>query len=118
LHFADIKNYPNLSGADLEYRAKLAEIMFCTDGFIYDALEQFVINASAADRAFSHAYANHCLIRNLSRILFDSEYVDDLARWGNIPYRRLNDAAKQLYGESREKLAKDTDVSEVIFSLM
>jgi hypothetical protein len=41
-------------------------------------------------------------------------YVDEPTRWGGIPCQSLNDAARKLYGESLEKLAKSTEVSEVI----
>ncbi|MFT4975360.1 MAG: hypothetical protein ACI8S6_001247 [Myxococcota bacterium] len=114
LHFADLTDYPDLSSADLEYRAKLAEMMMLTDAHIYDALDQFVVNASDNDRAFSHPYANYHLVQDLSRIVFDSDYVGDMARWRSVPYTQLNAAAAQLYEQSREQLQRDPLVSEIL----
>ncbi len=114
LHFADILQYPNLEGADLEYRSKLVELMYSTEGRICTLLENFTLNSSGKDRAFSHAYANHHLLQTLSRTFFDSEYNGDAEQWKSIPCERINAAAKELYEASREHLAKDPEVREVI----
>jgi hypothetical protein len=42
IHFTDLNEYPQLSSADLEYRAKLIELMYCTQETIYDRVTQFV----------------------------------------------------------------------------
>ena len=44
LHFTDLNNYPNLSAADLEYRSKVIELMYCTEDTIYDEIEIVISN--------------------------------------------------------------------------
>jgi hypothetical protein len=115
-HYADLKKFPNLTGADLEYRSKLVELMYCTDAIRYALLKKFVLNASGEDRAFSHAYANRNLIQNLSQILFDEPYVEDLDSWDSISFKRVNAAAKALFEENCEQLEQDPLVSELIMT--
>ncbi len=40
LHFTDMNDYPNLSSADLEYRSKVIELIYCTEKTIYDKMIQ------------------------------------------------------------------------------
>ena len=42
IHFVDLKNYPNLQPADLEYRAKLVELIYCTEKTIYKRIDEFM----------------------------------------------------------------------------
>ena len=61
LHFTDLNDYPNLSSADLEYRAKLIELMYCTEKTIHTLIADFLIGASSKERTHSHPYANYIL---------------------------------------------------------
>ncbi|MDF1839771.1 MAG: hypothetical protein P1V35_18040, partial [Planctomycetota bacterium] len=114
LHYADINKYPNLSSADLEYRSKLIELMYSTDGHIYTTLESFAINAYSEDRSYGHSFANHVLISQLSKSLFDQDFVKEKQLWKTIPPERINAAAKKLYEASRATLAADPMVAEII----
>ncbi len=114
IHFTDLNDYPNLSPADLEYRAKVIELMYCTKATIYDQINEFIIEANKQDRNNSHPYASYVLIKNLSKLLFNSKFKSDINDWEKIPVEKINKAAKSLYEKSEEILRKDKNLSEII----
>ena len=114
LHFTDLNNYTNLSSADLEYRSKVIELMYCTEGTIYDRISEFVSGAEKADRKNSHPYANYLLIENLSKLLFKSKFNSDINQWKKISVDKINNAAKSLYESSDNILLKDNSLKEII----
>jgi hypothetical protein len=114
LHFTDLNNYPNLSAADLEYRSKVIELMYCTEATIYDTIGLFMSGANKVDRTNSHPYANYVLIQNLSKMLFNSDYESDYANWKKIPAKKINDAATQLFIKSEATLDQDKKTAEII----
>jgi len=114
LHFTDFNEYPNLTAADLEYRAKIIELMYCTKKTIYERIVQFLNGANSSDRNHAHAYANFILIKNLSQILFNSEYESDYDNWEKLSPEEINKAADSLYRISEEKLQNDNNLTEII----
>lgn len=114
LHFKDLNDYPNLSLADLEYRSKLIELMYLTEKSMYSKLLEFIDGASNEDRDYTHAYANHVLLQNLSKIIFNSEFEDDAEKWKTIKVETINKAAEQLFNSSNAKLAENKESREVI----
>lgn len=114
IHFTDLNNYPNLSSADLEYRSKVIELMYSTEGTIYDNIGFFIHGANDTDRNNSHPYANYVLIKNLSKMLFNSKYESDYAKWKKVSVKKINDAATKLYEMSEDALKKNNNSSEVI----
>jgi hypothetical protein len=114
LHFTDLNEYPNLSSADLEYRAKAIELMYCTEKSIYSEIAEFIHGADSSDRSHSHLYANYILIKKLSKLLFTSEYESDLNKWRQLSVEEINRAASELYHDSENILQKDKDVAEII----
>lgn len=93
-HFADYKRFPQLQSPDLEYRAKLVELSYA-DSSLYDLLDFFQRN-STYDPANGHAYANFCVIRDLSRVLFDKDREADLDAWERMPKSVVHRAATDL----------------------
>ncbi len=114
LHFTDLNEYPNLSSTDLEYRSKVIELMYCTEETVYDRIVEFIIGANNTDRSHSHPYANYILIKNLSELLFNSEYESDINKWKELSVEKINSAATSLYEISEDTLLKDSSLSEVI----
>jgi predicted CopG family antitoxin len=114
LHFTDLNNYPNLSAADLEYRSKVIELMYCTEGTIYDRISEFVSGANKADRKNSHPYANYILIQNLSKLIFNSDFNSDSNQWKKVSVDKINKAASSLYESSENILQKDNSLNEII----
>ncbi|MEO8590335.1 MAG: hypothetical protein ABI432_13255 [Flavobacteriales bacterium] len=93
-HFADYKRFPKLQSADLEYRAKLVELSAAKE--IMYGLIKFFLQNSAYDPANPHAYANFCVIRDLSRSLFGKEREEDIAAWKKLPIEDIHRASTAL----------------------
>lgn len=114
LHFTDLNEYPNLSSADLEYRSKVIELMYCTEETIYDRIAEFIRDANHSNRSHAHPYANYILIENLSKLIFNSEFKSDINQWKKISFGKINNSASSLYKKSEEVLQKDNSLVEVI----
>ena len=114
LHFTDLNKYPNLSATDLEYRSKVIELMYCTEGTIYDRISVFVSGANKADRKNSHPYANFILIQNLSKLIFNSNFNSAINQWKKVSVDKINKAASSLYESSENILRKDNSLNEII----
>lgn len=114
LHFTDLNNYPNLSSTDLEYRSKVIELMYCTEGTIYDRISEFISGSNKADRENSHPYANYVLIQKLSKMIFNSEFNSDINQWKKVSVEKINKAASLLYESSEKILQKDNSMKEII----
>ncbi len=93
-HFADNARYPKLQQPDLEYRAKLAELS--KTKMLKDTLiKRFIVNA-LDDPTQAHSFADRCVIRDLSRKLFQQDCVNDPTLWQRIKPEALNAAAREL----------------------
>jgi hypothetical protein len=114
LHFTDLNNYPNLSAADLEYRSKVIELMYCTEETIYDEIGRFINGAKKAKRDNSHPYANYILIQNMSILIFNSDFNSDINQWKKVSVDKINKAASSLYESSENILRKKYDSKEII----
>jgi len=114
LHFTDLNEYPNLSSADLEYRAKVIELMYCTEETVYDRIAQFINGANNSNRSHSHPYANYILIKNLSKLIFNSEFNSEINQWKKVSVDRINKAASSMYESSENILKKENGLNEVI----
>lgn len=114
LHFVDLNNYPNLSSADLEYRSKVIELMYCTKETIYDRISEFVSGANKSDTENSHPYANYILIQNLSKLIFNSDFNSDINQWKKVSVDKINKAASSLYETSENILRKDNSLNKII----
>ena len=114
LHHLDLNRYPNLGSADLEYRAKLIEMMYCTDKTIYNLIANWLNTASAEDRSYSHPFANYCIIRDFSRILFQTEYHNDYNAWLDQDVEVLNKTARMLFEDSQKELSQNPGASKIL----
>lgn len=100
-HAVDMRSHPHMESVDLEYRAKLVELMYWPNdkqimAFLKEADDRIPSNA--------HAMASHRIISDLSKLIFNLEYLEDSKLWGN----RLGDVqegARVLYEQAR--LQKD-----------
>ncbi len=93
-HFLDKQIWSELSDADLEYRSKLTELSL-TRKSTYELIEFFMNNSNQAS-VNGHQVANHFLIENLSKKLFDNRLISDLNKWKKIKSRKINKAAAEL----------------------
>jgi hypothetical protein len=92
-HFKDLNDFPKLSQSDLEYRAKLAEL-------VSSARPNLRANKFAAqcdiNRSSPHAFASYCLMRDLSIELGLNAKPQNTKAWQSVPIRKLKEAAELL----------------------
>lgn len=65
-HVRDLARDPNMSSEDLEYRAKLVELIYTGER---NLLEQFAREADCADRSNGHVSASDRIIKGFARRL-------------------------------------------------
>jgi hypothetical protein len=112
-HFADYTAFPQLESADLEYRAKLVELCLYKES-IYDKIQFFLNEADHTTNKNSHPFADYCLIRDLSLLLFKVDFEKNMAKWKSLPYQQINDAAKQLLKQNTAELKSRPGVKNYI----
>ena len=103
-HFADYKLFPKLTGADLEYRAKLVELSAAKVN-LYSLIKFFSMN-SIYDKQNPHGFANFCVIRDLTKQLFGTEMETDIEKWKTISTDNINNAAAILLKQNTNNLKK------------
>lgn len=106
-HFEDYKIFPNLSGYDLEYRAKLTELSLAQET-IFPLIEDFISSANYDDDN-QHPVANYVVIKKLSKKLFNSEFEDDIEKWKALDIAVINETAYTLLIENTEELHNEGD---------
>ena len=112
-HFSDYKLFPHLQSADLEYRAKLTELSMLNDK-LYETLSFFLSNAHEGSEN-GHSFANYCVIRDLSRLLFNSDFEADLEKWKGVGVQKINEASYAVLEENTKKLKeKGMDVTTLL----
>lgn len=77
-HQADLERYGDIHAKDLEYRAKLVELIYYPDLSIFEGLLR---EADGENKENAHCYASYAIIRELSRKVFAKEYVEDFQLW-------------------------------------
>jgi hypothetical protein len=93
-HFADYKLFPKLQSADLEYRAKLTELSMAKET-LFKTIESFIQNANY-DSENGHSIAAFCVIRDLSKSLFQVDFEPDIAKWQALSINKINASASEL----------------------
>ena len=77
-HNIDTENKKySMSASLLEYRAKLAELVYYPN---LERFESFLLHAKN-DKNLSHPQAQFWVISDLSRKVFDQDYVNDIKQW-------------------------------------
>jgi len=98
-HVADHRAHPGLSSAELEYRAKLVELI----GFdrVDDRLRFFLADA-ADDPEQPHPYAAHLIVNRLAVRILDRS--PDAVDWDAVPYPEIQGHAESLLDEDTARL--------------
>lgn len=65
-------------GIKLEYRAKLAELIYYPNLKLFHS---FMHEANNENKNNSHSYASYLIVSNLSKEIFNEEYVSSWSRW-------------------------------------
>ncbi|MEP6713581.1 MAG: hypothetical protein ABJA37_14240 [Ferruginibacter sp.] len=112
-HFADYKLFPKLKSADLEYRAKLTELSL-EKKTLYETVNFFIDNANY-NSDNGHSVANYCVIRDLSRSIFKTEFEKGKGKWSKIDSKKINRVAyKILQSNTKALKLKGNDVENYI----
>ena len=96
-HSCDKRLFPNITSTELEYRAKLVELIYWEDEKI---IKMIHLEAENTDEKNTHSIASHRIISDLSRKLFNTNFVEDL----NMFINKLD----EVRIASRELLIEDT----------
>ncbi|MEO7049463.1 MAG: hypothetical protein ABI091_29435 [Ferruginibacter sp.] len=93
-HFADMKLFPNISGVNLEYRAKLTELSLAKKTLF--KLIMFFINNANENSVNEHSAADYRVISDLSKVLFKEEFERDISKWEHISVKKINKKAYSI----------------------
>lgn len=100
-HFADKSDYPGLCDADLEYRAKLVEMIYFTD-MKYRFVD--VVREANPTKTDPHRYASHRILQEISAHIFGKSYLKDETLWAGVPYEKIQAEAARLLREHTHHL--------------
>ncbi len=100
-HLSDFQKFPSLTPVNLEYRAKLVELIYLSS--LEDRFLWFLQDAND-DPDAPHPQAAHRIIADLSRRLFNVEYVSEEEKWRGIKYEQIQDMARLLLSENSKAL--------------
>lgn len=96
--------FPNITSIELEYRAKLVELIYWDDEKIVMSIHR---DAETSDEKNAHAVASHRIICDLSRLVFNSDYEADILLFSrNLDNIRV--AAKELLQNDTKRLNDKT----------
>ncbi len=101
-HLADFRNFPALSSADLEYRAKLTELAFSSKTTT-QLLDDFT-RKSAMNPEAPHAYANYRVTRDVYRKIENAPMPDSADPWAQINTAKVSRAAWSLLETDTQRL--------------
>ncbi|MGG0717479.1 hypothetical protein ABE096_07735 [Robertmurraya massiliosenegalensis] len=99
-HLYDYMHFPNLQPKELEYRAKLVELIYSKE---HTLLKKFLTQAKD-DPNFPHPYASYQIIKNLSSILFAKNVESDYNAWFTIDYNDISKAAYELFVQNTREM--------------
>ena len=112
-HFYDYKLFPKLTQPDLEYRAKLAELSYANET-LYKLINSFIKYAEH-NRQYAHSYAYYCVVRDLSKAIFGTDFEIDTEKWKSIDKDLINKTSKVILLKNTEILKeKGRDIKEYI----
>ncbi|MGZ3775325.1 MAG: hypothetical protein ACXVCY_09265 [Pseudobdellovibrionaceae bacterium] len=98
-HFSDYNRFPKLESVDLEYRAKLTEIVLAKS-ISKDLLKKFIKEADSSQIS-PHASASYHLIQELSKNLNTTLSLENTEKWDE---NAIRDQAKTLLADHSKKL--------------
>ncbi|MFJ7727624.1 hypothetical protein ACIQXV_15850 [Neobacillus sp. NPDC097160] len=100
-HLSDYSRFPHLQPKDLEYRAKLVELIYEPKPIIL--LKKFYYEAKN-DPNFPHPYSSFVLMTRLSILAFGKEEIQSLEKWKLVEHAQIRDWAWHLYDDHTDQL--------------
>lgn len=99
-HSYDQKMYPDITSAELEYRAKLVELIYWSDDKIIRMIHG---EADNSNKDNSHSMGSYNIIQDLSRKVFKCDYNNSINDWTEH-LDRVKSCALELLNEDSERL--------------
>lgn len=99
-HAYDKKKYPKITSTDLEYRAKLVELIYYSTDEVF---KNFFNEADNTNLDNGHAVAAYRIISNLSQKIFGCDYMSDENAWNGKLYD-IKKNSRELLEESNQIL--------------
>jgi hypothetical protein len=100
-HFVDKAEFPALNDSDLEYRAKLVELIYFSE-MKYRLVH--ILHEANENRSDPHRYAAYCIVKELSARVLGESYMIDERRWASLPYDKIQAEAQTLLQEHKQRL--------------
>lgn len=100
-HVSDYIRYPLLRSKDLEYRAKLVELMYEPNSF---RLVKKFFYERKDDPGFPHPYSSYVLMRKLTQLVFNKKEIDEVEMWKTVQSSLIRESAKDLFDEHTKQL--------------
>ncbi|WP_066064965.1 hypothetical protein [Neobacillus soli] len=105
-HLSDYSRFPNLSSKDLEYRAKLVELIYESKSI--RLLEKFFYE-SKNDPTFPHPYSSFVIMKRLTQLAFGTDVIQEIDQWKTVDPDSIHEWAWNLYDEHTERLEASGD---------
>lgn len=100
-HFADRHDFPDLNSMDLEYRAKLVELIYFSE-MKYRFIP--ILREAGSIKADPHRYAAHLILQEMSKRVLGRLYEKNEEEWQSVPYEKIQAEARQLFQEHTRRL--------------
>jgi hypothetical protein len=100
-HFADKSDFPSLHSVDLEYRAKLVEMIYFSNMKYRFAA---IIREASPIKTDPHRYAAHWILKEISENVLGKSYVKDEDLWHAVPYEKIQAEARHLFEVHTQRL--------------
>lgn len=94
-HFVDYREFPSLDARELEYRAKLVELIY--HPFNNKRLIKKFLTQADKNNPNPHSHASFAVCTNLSKLIFEIEMETDLNNWRKINPKTLSSHALALF---------------------
>ncbi|MEW9050171.1 MAG: hypothetical protein AB2392_03385 [Neobacillus sp.] len=100
-HLSDYSRYPNLTSKDLEYRAKLIELIYELKS--HRLIKKFFYEQKN-DPRLPHPYSSFCIMKRLSECLLSDNESPSLRDWKQVSSELIRHHARELFEEHTEQL--------------
>ncbi len=100
-HYADKAACPGMSSTELEYRAKLVELIYYPEMRYRLAA---IIREAAPNNTDPHRRSAHRILRELSKNILHMPYVKDEKAWRSVSYDKIQAEAERLFKEDTRQL--------------
>ena len=94
-HLRDYQEFPQLKAPDLEYRAKLVEIMYYSDHEFFNTL----LIQAVKNKNSPHNYAAYKITEQFSKHFFNKDEEKQIDQWQTINYEDIQSYARKLFDE-------------------